>query len=149
MGANVLDPTFLLDRKYGLLTDRISIAQKFSIWMEHTQSPEKTNSVLKIISDEASFHMGLARLARKTDNFRLANRHIRLYYSKRFPALDGIAFHPLAVSVSVNTSCLSNKVINDILHFDIKNAIFIVYGFSLLQYKFFFAFSIFECLISA
>uniref|UniRef100_A0A915PYZ3 non-specific serine/threonine protein kinase n=1 Tax=Setaria digitata TaxID=48799 RepID=A0A915PYZ3_9BILA len=87
--ANVIDPSFLFDWRNGLPMQRLAVGQQLSTWLHYTQTRENGgSSSLRIISNEAAYHLGMVRLARKTKNYRLAEKHIKIHYNKRLPALD-------------------------------------------------------------
>uniref|UniRef100_A0A0R3RSZ9 non-specific serine/threonine protein kinase n=1 Tax=Elaeophora elaphi TaxID=1147741 RepID=A0A0R3RSZ9_9BILA len=87
--VNVVDPSFLFDWKNGPPIQRLIIGQQLSTWLQHTQTRENGGcSSLRVISNEAVYHLEMARLARKTKNYRLAEKHIKIHYNKRLPTLD-------------------------------------------------------------
>lgn len=87
--ANVVDPSFLFDWKNGSPIQRLALGQQLSTWLQYTQNRENGgSSSLRIISNEAAYHLEMARLARKTKNYRLAEKHIKIHYNKRLPTLD-------------------------------------------------------------
>ncbi|EJD76312.1 hypothetical protein LOAG_16705 [Loa loa] len=87
--ANVVNPSFLFDWRNGPPIQRLIIGQQLSNWLQYTQTRENGgSSSLRIISDEAAYHLEMARLARKTKNYRLAENHIKMHYNKRLPTLD-------------------------------------------------------------
>ncbi|KAL3998360.1 Phosphatidylinositol 3- and 4-kinase family protein [Acanthocheilonema viteae] len=87
--ANVVDPSFLFDWKNGPPIQRLMIGQQLSSWLQNTQTRESGGcSSLRVISNEAAYHLEMARLARKTKNYRLAEKHIKIHYNKRLPTLD-------------------------------------------------------------
>ncbi|VDN21866.1 unnamed protein product [Gongylonema pulchrum] len=89
VNVNIFEPSFLFDLKSSSAVQRIAVAQQLSIWLQHTQTRESGSS-LNMIADEPSYHLGMARLARKTGNYRLAERQIKLHFKKRRPMLDSI-----------------------------------------------------------
>ncbi|VDK82872.1 unnamed protein product, partial [Onchocerca ochengi] len=94
--ANVVDPSFLFDWKNGLPLQRLVIGQQLSSWLQHTQTRENGgSSSLRIISNEAAFYLEMARLARKTGNYRLAEKHIKIHYNKRLSTLDNFQLNIL------------------------------------------------------
>lgn len=77
---------------------RLIIGQQLSTWLQHTQTRENGgSSSLRIISNETAYHLEMARLARKTKNYRLAEKHIKIHYNKRLPTLDSFQLSILRV----------------------------------------------------
>ncbi|MCP9257963.1 Serine/threonine-protein kinase SMG1 [Dirofilaria immitis] len=94
--ANVIDPSFLFDWNNGPSLQRLIIGQQLSSWLQFTQTRENGgSSSLRIISNEAAYHLEMARLARKTRNYRLAEKHIKIHYNKRLPTLDNFQLNIL------------------------------------------------------
>lgn len=98
----MVDPSFLFDWKNGLPLQRLVIGQQLSSWLQHTQTRENGgSSSLRIISNEAAFYLEMARLARKTGNYRLAEKHIKIHYNKRLSTLDNFQLNILRVSLDL------------------------------------------------
>lgn len=95
----MIDPSFLFDKKNGPPIQRLFIGQQLSSWLQHTQTRENGGcSSLRVISNESAYHLEMARLARKTKNYRLAEKHIKIHYNKRLPTLDNFQLSILRVS---------------------------------------------------
>lgn len=109
----MVDPSFLFDWKNGPPVQRLVIGQQLSTWLEYTQTRENGgSSSLRIIPNEAAYHLEMARLARKTKNYRLAEKHIKIHYNKRLPTLDSFQLSILRVSLnhfSVTVSRIMEK----------------------------------------
>lgn len=85
----MFEPAFLFDPRDGFAVQRIAIAQQLTTWLQNTQTRENGGcSSLKVIANEPAYHLGVARLARKTKNYRLAEGHIKFHYTKFLPMLD-------------------------------------------------------------
>lgn len=98
----MIDPLFLFDWKNGPPIQRLIIGQQLSSWLEYTKETRENGgcSALRVISNEAAYHLEMARLARKTKNYRLAEKHIKIHYNKRLPTLDSFQLSILRVSFS-------------------------------------------------
>lgn len=105
-----IDPSFLFQSGIGSILDRISVAEQLSVWIENTQSPDGDSSLLQILSDEADFYLSMSKQARKTNNLRSAERHLRSHIARRFAGLCGLSAHSLDVRLTpfVRRRMLSN-----------------------------------------
>ncbi|CAG9531984.1 unnamed protein product [Cercopithifilaria johnstoni] len=116
--ANMVDPSFLFDWKNGPPIQRLIIGQQLSSWLQYTQTKENGGcSSLRVISNEAAYHLEMARLARKTKNYRLAEKHIKIHYNKRLPALDSFQLsilHGMQGNWINGANAKENKLTNNV-----------------------------------
>ncbi|VDN02445.1 unnamed protein product [Thelazia callipaeda] len=87
--ANMIDPSFLFELKGRSVVQHLGISQQLSTWLQSMQNKESNGPFsLGLIVDETEYYLGMAKLARKTKNYRLSEKCIKLHYNKRLPTLD-------------------------------------------------------------
>uniref|UniRef100_A0A914R7N3 Uncharacterized protein n=1 Tax=Parascaris equorum TaxID=6256 RepID=A0A914R7N3_PAREQ len=96
---NIIDPSFLFELDSGPCVDKLAIGQQLSSWFENCSNMNGISS-LGVVSDERAFHLKMCRLARKTANLRLADRHMRFHSAQRQAHSNGLMeVHPFTLSV--------------------------------------------------
>lgn len=83
------------------MLNRITICQQLSSWIDD----HHRNGILplKLFSDDPAFHLGFARIARKTSNLRLAHHQLSLFFAKNRKAYHNDAVF-LVISKMLNFS---------------------------------------------
>ncbi|VDK27744.1 unnamed protein product [Anisakis simplex] len=78
----MIDASFLFNLDDGPCLDKLAVGQQLSLWLENCSTVNGVNS-LGLLEDERQFHLKMCRLARKTQNLRLADRQLKLFVSKQ------------------------------------------------------------------